>query len=376
MKTAEAENQNEIRPDHQVTNIFLLKKAVVTFFFFLVALSIAEVLARILVVNAKPLLTSAQELDRKYQLARTPFDTPGKKIIFLGDSLMDFAVYPELLSANLRAERTQVTIKNLATPGNTFELSLFLLKKAIASGNRPDVLIYNIHPRLFNQNFLYQNAITRFQNSLISQCEPLNDSAIHSFKCFLAKHMYLIGYRKYFKQEMTNLPITLLSPRSRLNIESPGYVLTEVSANGWAPGYHVYTKQEFQEKFSGKYYFNKISSELSNYRWSARNFKKFRAYCRTQSIPLIMLWLPENPVAEQYYQHYHLSGEFFENHFNRLFKKQEITFINLHNAISDSTAYYDPDHLNVKGAVMLSSLLTQELNKVKAINRPTVLTSN
>jgi hypothetical protein len=347
-----------LKPDEiELNRFFLLKKIFITVIIFIFTFFLAEMFARILVVNAKPTITYAVELDRKYQLSQIPFEKNKKKLIFLGDSLMDFAIYPELLSAKLRESKNNVSIKNLATPGNTFELSSFLLTKAIESGNRPDIVIYNIHPRLFNKNFAYKNTNHMFEQAPINQCKIQKHTLENKLKCLLSRHFYLIMYQKYFKQEIMNLKTSLLSPKSRLTINSPGYVLTEVSPSGWAPGYNVYTNQEFKKKFLTKDYFNKISPELLNYSWTEESFKNFLAICKKEHIILVMIWLPENPISENYYHHFNLSSSFLNNQFSKLFKQENIQFINMHDSLQDASYYYDPDHLNVNGAIRASKKL-------------------
>ena len=237
--------------EHSMTRAAVFQKLVIILIAALVTFFIAEAAARLLVVLGKPVQSHALEFDRKYQLATAKASEGKPVVLVLGDSLIDFALYPELLSARLKEKGLDAEIRNLAVPGSTMEIGLFLLQAAVDKGIKPNLVIYDVHPRLYNRNYYLdeQNTNPEFTRSLTGRCRKGQNNWPETVACFFKRNFYLVGYRGYLKDELLQLNETVLKPGNRLKFEPSPYPKTEVSPAGWAPGYQVFTDAEFQEDF-------------------------------------------------------------------------------------------------------------------------------
>ncbi|HEY9746174.1 MAG TPA: hypothetical protein V6C99_08160 [Oculatellaceae cyanobacterium] len=349
-------------PEAKTSFRWLITKCLSALLFCLLGLFVAEATSRLLIAAAKPAASYSLELDRKYQLAQVPL---GKAplILIMGDSLADFGLFSEYLATLLRERGIQSQVLNLGVPGNTIAINRALLEKAILTGNKPSVLLYVVHPRVFNKNYQAKINEDLLGKTYLGRCE-LGMAQPKPWSCFFEKHLFLVRYRSFLNERLRALPDILLKPESAFWLERQDYVRVETSPFGWAPGYQSYTQPEFHKKFSQALYFNKAKGDLGQYVWEAGPFLEFQRFCHKQGIQLVLLWLPEHPITNAYYVRYHLSPQALAKHFTTLGQQQGFPFINLHHAITHSIAYHDPDHLNAVGAVEATRLLADTLLQI------------
>lgn len=353
-------------PEIPVSLKFLLKRGLVALLVVVLTFLAVECVARLIVGLAVPVQSLDKTMDAKYYLAKRPMAEDKPKVLVSGDSLAEFAVYPELMASELKDKGYDVDVRNLASIGNTAERAIFLLKTSIDAGNRPDVVVYDLNPRLFNKAFLAADndpgeAGNLFAKSYVGSCVYPKAGGMAKLDCLLKKNSYLYRYRSFLKDELAALPETLSKPAQRLKLDFEDRPETEISKAGWMPAYKVFTKGEFYREYSKPQYNSQFLEHFDRFEWTDETLMQMAAFCKKENIPLILVWLPEHELMNRYYSHYHLSQEYFHVRFKALSKKLNLPLLDMRNAVRDAGEFYDPDHVNSIGSINLSRQLANRL---------------
>jgi hypothetical protein len=345
----------------------LISLAVVAF-----TLLCVEGLSRWIVSTSYPEQSSSKVFDRKYYLAKAPVEQKKSSILLLGDSYMNMGLYPELLQKRLLEKAgIETDIRNLASPNNTPEMSLFLLKTAIASGIKPKIVIYNVSPTLFNKTRITNPEETpekALSNSYIGKC--LYQSPSHfsgQVECTLDRYSYFFRYRSYFKEQLSQWERPLFGVEKKLRrgpLESP-HVESEISPGGWGPGYSIYTESQFQNnyKLTEEHVQQYTKTTGKTFVWTDKPFQKLQHYCQEQHIPLLLAWFPSHPLQKTYSQQLNRleQHEQFETKMEALGHLPGIWFLNFHDSDADTDHYYNVSHLNILGAIELTNKVADVL---------------
>jgi hypothetical protein len=355
----------------------LLQRFFIGIFVCLITCLAIEGFCRFIVVQAKPPLSYSTTFDRKFLLSQKKLPEKQPGILILGDSLIAYSLSPEFLGVKLQnAYEAPVQAQNLAVPSNTYEQDLLLLKASIkARKAKPSLVIINTHLRLFNENYYSSHKKTReqFQNSYLARC--LSGSTTNwqsSLRCGMEKAFFVLRYRNFLKTELTSLSDTLFSPNKRLKSEPNLAVEVEFSPSGWMPAYSIFTDKQFEAEFLQPKHLKSVSADLSPFQWNDAHFKQFLSYCRKENIPVAIVWLPEHPINQKYYNRFHLPIASLTERLEQVMRSQNVRFYNLRNTISGTENYSDPEHLNAIGAKLvtekIATILQQDYGSVLQAN--------
>lgn len=321
---------------------------------------------RLLAVHAKPTLGKTASFDRKFQLAAKKHeDVP--EILMLGDSLMYFTLYPELmdilLSKNLS---TPVNSLNLASPSTTPEMNLLLLKQVVAHSGKPRLVLYNFSPRIFNGNKPQDEYDLAFQRSYYRRCyDEHPQTGLDSVRCFMEKNFALARYRDFLKSEMEKMPRTLFMFNERLEFPSSNKSELEISDKGWAPAYQIRGTGEIRAEYDNNPEVEStFKKELGNYQWSTKAFQPLLTYCEKHKIPVVIIWFPENELMARYYRQIGLSEAMLANKLQNMADDHSIYFLNLRNQNLRDIEFSDLDHLNPLGAVEVTKTMAHLLSQL------------
>lgn len=348
----------------------LLRRMGAFFLIFIIVFLMCEAWVRQLVSLGHMPQTSYIVLDTKLRIARQPYAADKNGILLLGDSLMNMAVYPELLSHRLNAAGFPSDIRNLANPGNNIRMNLFLLKQALKAGARPKLVILNLNPALFTQRSWESEEL--FKHSYIGQCDYGNPTGFTArVDCGLQKNFFLFRYRGYLKNMATGFftTITKADKNAMKNLwgDKP-HVYSDVSPAGWGPGYRIQSEKDLtsherrrtadktrKETTPGDVAARQDDSADGNdaVRWDDSAFRELRTYCRERKIPLLLIWFPafRNPSLTEG------KGDETADRFAGLADRRTTFFINLRNRRLSAENYYDNTHVNVLGAIRLTGEL-------------------
>jgi hypothetical protein len=346
---------------------------------FLMTLLLCEAGARFITALAQPPMRLPLSLYRKADLAQKPPDTNRPGLLFLGNSLMYMALYPELLGARLTDAGVPVEVRNLASPSNSSFMDLVLLKKAVESGFKPRVVFLgagidflreldtgktvNRLEQTFRENYLYRCQLTK-PTGMTGKAE-----------CMVEKLSYLYRYRGHFKEMLNELPNMLLKPERvnrKENWTAPkeDYVHFEISQSGWSPAFRVYSREAYQQEMvrsrTGQVTIAKLKASLEETRRYRQQppFQELVAYCEQQGISIVLVALPGYS-----YPGLNLSSPPEYRKIQQLDRQTASAYLKKHpmirlidlSADDDPSHYIDRGHMNAVGAVTFTERLAEVL---------------
>jgi hypothetical protein len=343
----------------------MLQRILVTVLIVIGNLFLLETGARLLVIQAKPLLGKTSTFDRKFQIANKK-QTPAPDVLLLGDSLMYFGIYPELLDVLITSKRKKAFRSlNLATPSASVKMNLFLMQRLIQQSGRPKLVIYNFSPRVFNGSKPVDSYDQAFQSSYYQRCFGLkNLNWIDNTHCFFERNFALARYRNFLSGELEKIPRTWFRFDQRMAFSEGHNPELEISEQGWAPAYSVHTRQSLRLAFGDNDKVEDVfAKELGNYQWQTDQIQPLLTYCRQQNIPLLMVWLPEQKLMDRYYRQIGLSQSALAQKLALLSDEKHVYFLDLSDEPIHQSGFADLDHLNPLGAVKATEKLAQILDK-------------
>jgi len=332
---------------------------------FVLVLLVAEIGTRFVVAKARPSISAYKLLDHKFYLASRPaskVDT--KTILLVGDSYMNMAVYPELLSNVLHQQGIDSRdIRNLGVPGNSPTLSLFLLKQAMKH-TTPDLVVFSVSDAIFNGKQKWQ-AEERMHSHYFARCfYPENLDPLRQIECGIKKGSLFFRFQGFLKEQAVDLMNTVLQADKALK-ENPwgnkAHVYLETSPQGWSPGYRinrVVNKATDDDE-------DNLPDKADDFRFNATALTPLINYCKAHHLPLVLVWFPYQPG-------HMVDGKLTLPPTDRWVKTAEVQrlvnnnsrwFLDLRQTTHDPTHFYDSSHLNILGAIATTQALGQTLGR-------------
>lgn len=336
----------------------MLKRTLLVILIVALNLFLLETGARLLVIQAKPTLGKTPTFDRKFQIANTKQDrTPD--VLLLGDSLMYFGIYPELLDVLFSSRKNGFNSLNLATPSASVEMNLFLMKRLVHQSGLPKLVIYNFSPRVFNGSHEVDEYDEAFKTSYYQRCfEPANPSINNNLRCFLERNFALARYRDFLNGEMEKMPRTWFQFHQRMAFSEDDNPEFEISGKGWAPAYNVHTPKSLHAKFGDNEKVEDVfQKELGNFQWTTEKILPLLAYCRKMEVPVLIIWLPEQKLMDRYYRQIGLSQKMLASRLRQLSDEKHVYFLDLSDMPIQQSGFSDLDHLNPLGSVKTTEKL-------------------
>jgi hypothetical protein len=344
-----------------ISRSLLLKRLGIITFIVFISFIMAEMIVRTAVYWAQAPQSYSKEFDIKYALAQRAPLKDTNTILLLGNSHIWHALFPELITHQLKRADYSTEIRNLGVNGTTPEMNLFLLKKALKANVKPKLVVYNVAPILLNHEYYADpsaNPEQAFQKSYIGQCYfQTHLQATQKWSCILKKNIQLARYREWVLQQVMLLSQSYFLPSNKPTAPVLGAAITENSPNGWSPAYEL-VSEPFDSKFTAPEFLNAVKNgkSLSNFQWDLSHLEKMKTFCQEQHIPLLMIWLPEHPAMKTVYRHFGLPPmAAFKQQFHTLsYPEKQVWFLDFSESDTNSDHFYNPDHLNVLGALPLS----------------------
>ncbi len=300
-------------------------------------------------------------LDHKFNLVRNlakqKINANQQRILFMGDSYTNMAIYPELVDREFKALQTPHTDSyNLGIPGASPYLNLKLLNYLVEKRVKPQLIVFNISDAVFNKKQVWalDDAV---ENSYQGQCQ-LNQPKDFWIKagCQIQQISLFARYTGFWKTELTDLFNTVISAEKRIKKNHRGdkpHVYIETSPKGWAPGYKISTAPEKTTTNLAK---NTQSTAVKTNNWTNQNIKGLITFCAQENIPLILVWLPNTAITT-------LTNADQISKIRNLLNGNNQWFLELRNAVPGDENYYDNAHLNAIGAIKISKLMAQKLSQ-------------
>ncbi|WP_373531573.1 hypothetical protein [Vampirovibrio sp.] len=343
----------------------MLQRILVAILIVICNLFLLETGARLLVIQAKPLLGKTSTFDRKFQIASAK-QPQAPDVLLLGDSLMYFGIYPELLDVLMNAGPQKAFRSfNLATPSASVDMNLFLLKRFIGQSGPPKLVVYNFSPRIFNGAKVVDDYDQAFQSSYYQRCFGTESvSWMNRASCVLERHSALVRYRGFLSGELEKIPRTWFQFDKRMAFPEGHNPELEISDQGWAPAYTVHTRQSLNLAFGDNDRVEDVfEKELGHYHWQTEQIQPLLTYCKQQKIPVLMVWLPEQKLMDRYYRQIGLSQSLLAQRLARLSDQKQVYFLDLSDEKIHQSGFADLDHLNPLGAVKTTEKMAKILSQ-------------
>jgi hypothetical protein len=339
----------------------ILKRVGLIALVLVLTLLLTEAVVRTAVYLDKTPQSYSREFDAKYALAKAPQKPNSDTILLLGNSHIWHALFPELITHRLKQAGLQADIRNLGVNGATPEMNLFLLKKALQSGVRPRLVVYNVSPFLLNgENYTDSvgNPESAFRKSYLGQCDFKDTKNWREkWTCAIKKNVQFIRYREWVLQQLTTMRQFYFLPANKPVPSALGATLIENSPGGWSPAYEL-VSDSFEARFTAPDFLNAVKNgrSLSNFHWDLTHIRQLTDFCGQENIPLLMVWLPEHPTMQKIYRYFQLpeKPEFIKRFLALSQPAQRLWFLDLSEEDVNSDHFYNPDHLNVLGALPFS----------------------
>ncbi len=331
----------------------------------LVLLVVVESLARIIAVSEEARFSHYRMFDLKYYLALQPAEPRRKLVFFMGDSMMAFAAYPEQIISDLETQGIMVDARNLATHDGSPNMNIALLRTAIKAGNRPDYVLFNVSTRILNQSFSAKNEA--FETSYLNQCW-LQDTPDNPIRCWLEDNFYLIRFRSSLKTAIQDFPNSIFySDQKLLSREKmKSYPIEDFSPKGWVPNYLAEPLKKMNKLYNLRYkqYIRgklPLPDNIKPYQWTNEHILPILEFCKQEKIPLALVLIPEAPYPELYYAVRKTTRSQFLEKINTLANRWKIPFIDVQVPEIKPTDFGDEAHVNVRGSLLTSEALADEL---------------
>ncbi|MBY0404949.1 MAG: hypothetical protein K2X66_13700, partial [Cyanobacteria bacterium] len=307
---------------------------------------------------------------------------PRPKLLLMGDSIMDFDLFPEQLENTLQKRGyLDVSATSFAVASSTPRISIVYLRGLIKKGLKPKMIVYNVHPRILNHFFAgdpTQNSENTFFETYTARCEfqePTDDWG--KSLCLLEKNSYLLRFRSFWRDTVAQLPAIWLHPELTLNPKIETYTTTDISPKGWMAGYQVTSAPKLiQEHITPQFMFY-YQKKLGHYQWDPAPLQAFHRFCQNQGIPVAYVWLPEYPYMEKIYAQLHFDTPLFQKKLQHLmgdFSREPsgvlpVELLDFHTQVYPAESYQDFNHLNVNGAPKFSEDLGLALTESKTFQK-------
>jgi hypothetical protein len=368
----------EVTPQKQLVTRGQLRRWMLQFALVgLVLFGLAEVGARALVAAIHPPMSHATQFDLKYLMATDKRYQQSPTMVVLGNSYMNRALYPDWFRYQLLQAKRPLGVINLANSAATPKVNAYLLKAFLEKGhNSAAAVILNVHPRMFLSDTrqtsgritpLPDSVETRLQASYLGRCElnPSSDWASH-LTCAAESASYLLRYRGWLK-EVLGQSQAIFKPIQR---PSPGVsriARNELPPHGWAPGYDVIAPGEFDttlaELHDQEYRKYRLNPALKQqFEASSDRLAPIVAFCQARHIPLVLVWLPQHPKANQFYGFSRHQLQEAQAVWRQTAQQPGVWYVDLHDRLPGDQYYYDTGHVNVVGAVEVTKLLATAIN--------------
>lgn len=372
--------QSRFKAEKRAIIIAILKRVAVSVVALAALLLVLEGIARFIVVAAHPPQYSTREFDIKHAIAlRKPWNSAGT-VYFLGSSYTSRAIYADLIERRLSERGKFVNVRNLASMGSFPMDNLHLLKIAVENGNKPSAVVCEFVPVALNASKRFSHDYSdAFKNSYAGRIVAhKGGSSVRKELLFaLEKQSYLVRYRAFIRELLTQLPQILFDSENGLRPQFDHKVRELSSVAGWVPDHTPAPFRDPHVSAQGRIGYLKSMTYFDEQKKQNLDYKiidSIGSYCREQKIPLVIMWLPTSPEFRQ------LSAETLNVSDAELVAKLKSyddgknIFVWDMNKVSDRDVFVDADHLNVRGAIQISEKLVDKIEtllpQLPALEKP------
>jgi hypothetical protein len=361
--TLESDSKSSQRDDRALIARWLLGATVSV----AIALCAAEIISRFIVFNGKPADSNDSQFDTKYRVANS-LQASDANIVLCGDSLMKEGVYPELITASLKKSFPSVRASNLAVTGGTQLDAIKYLEYLKQRKVKPRLVVFDFEvsntclPTMAN-NIDWGQTRSYLFRGMLSRPSSLKETA----QLLPSDIFYLVRQRANIKRSLCEFFNAL--PSQKIFARKSFFDLNnspqlEVSESGMAPNNKITSSIDWKAEKQKIGFFTAYCPQSAAYKYNPEAYSLIIDYCRTNQLPLLMVWLPhQTKVYDALYYKAPFDESWHKEQFENYAKLPSV-FAEYLNVLPDEPIYFhDYRHLNTYGCVKTSELLAQALQK-------------
>lgn len=293
-------------------------------------------------------------------------------VVAIGDSIIARGFYPELFSSLLAKKLSKpYPVYNIGVDGTGIEQHRSYLRYLLKKKVKPDFVIMNvsIHNLNLNNFTLDENHVARSNyidnNSLdyYTRCFVLEPSTLAAkIYCKISHHSYFFRLVHFYHQQINNsVQAVLHTKKWRVHNLFSGH--PPVSDKGFSPTFDSMSEESANSQLMHDAMKNQYKRAFASYRLSTDGLDSIVDELNANSIKVILVLAPMyQPLMRKIYDEYNLpSNDILINTLNQYALRKNIAFINLFEEYQNPIYFQDPVHLNIYGAIKMTTQLAKKI---------------
>jgi hypothetical protein len=293
-------------------------------------------------------------------------------IVAVGDSIIARGFYPELFSS-LLVDKLSISypVYNIGVDGSGIEQHRAYLRYLLKKNVKPDLVIMNVSIHNLNlDNFTIDtNHIAHSSyvdnNSLdyYTRCFVLEQTTpAAKIYCKIAQFSYFFRLVHYYHQQINNSTQAVLHTKKwRVNNLFSGY--PAISDKGFSPTFGTLTAESANTPLMYDIMKKQYTRAFAHFRLGTDGLDSIIDELNAHSIKVLLVLAPVyQPLMRKIYDEYGLPpNDVLINTLNQYALKKNIAFINLFEEYQNPIYYQDPVHLNIYGAIKMTTILANKI---------------
>jgi hypothetical protein len=283
-------------------------------------------------------------------------EAPGRPLVLvLGSSRAEMGLCPGLLGAGLAHDGPSPLVFNFGMIGGGSYLQVVSLRRLLAEGIRPDLLVLEVLPPTLNQPGF----------------RPLEEEWFDAARLRASETMFLRHYhsdaqRPWRQWLKGRVPCVWRRDKLRraLKLDTPSQAWTDclcdnLDAYGWlGRGQDEVTPEQYRAASEGAFHqYNAAWGEFRLAEGPSRALDDMLALCRQRSIPVALLLMPEGPTFRAHYSASMRAG--LDAHLHTLAQRCGVPIIDAREWMPEED-FWDSHHLLPHGAAAFTARFERE----------------
>jgi hypothetical protein len=295
-------------------------------------------------------------------------------VVAIGDSIISRGFYPELFSSLLSEKLSKhYEVYNIGVDGTGIEQHRAYLRYLLKKNVKPDFVIMNVSVHNLNLDNFNIDA-----NHVVHSSYVDNNSLDYYTRCFIldnptwasktyckaAKFSYFLRLVRFFHQQINNSAQAILHTNKwrahNLFSDYPA-----VSDKGFSPTFGTLSEASANAVIMHDTMVGEYKRAFANFRLGTDGLDIIVDELNANSIKVVLVLAPMyQPLMRKIYDEYNLpSNDILVSTLSQYALKKNIAFINLFEEYQNPIYFQDPVHLNIYGAIKMT---TSVANKILA----------
>lgn len=346
----------------------LLKQGLIGLFIFVAAFMLLELFSRWIAATSTAPFGETIRNDQKMMV--NDFIKGG--VVAIGDSVIARGFYPELFSSLLTEKLSKhYEVYNLGVDGTGIEQHRAYLRYLLKKNVKPEFVIMNVSVHNLNlDNFnidanhvVHSSYVDNNSLDYYTRCFILDNPTLASkMYCRAAKYSYFLRLVRFFHQQINNSAQAILHTH-KWRVHNLFSDYPAVSDKGFSPTFGTLTEASANAVTMNDTMVGQYERAFANFRLGTEGLDIIVDELNANSIKVVLVLAPMyQPLMRKIYDQYNLpSNDILVSTLSQYALKKNIAFINLFEEYQNPIYYQDPVHLNIYGAIKMTTHLANKI---------------